>query len=891
MAKRKAGLKNIIYELDNDDIELSSDDEAKETKVGRFETDKQKKQLPHVTNKEENVVKTHEIINLDCSSDSICSLISPNNTHIGGKTTETDSNQTSYCQNEINVDDSEIQFKDLQNSTVLFKDHNIVVDSPSNSDLGVVGCENRAPLVTVRFRDRELACKYKKLVREFLIDLLKSQQQQYKNENFNSNGDSDVEIDIWPEELYQEGFGKIEEDCDDFSKDEAVTEFDNISEEDFDKIKKVNDDFSKNEEVTEFDNVSEVDDSMFFVDTAPSDEAHSDIPKYSKNSSLITNIVEEETASPTALRKGPICFNCDGEHPLRDCKLPRNHNKIAASRKNIGPRVGRYHVEDEQKYGHLVPGRISGNLRHALGLMRNELPLHIYRMRLLGYPPGWLEEAKISHSGITLFDSTGNATQDPEEEDGEICQPGSKDKFDIKKILDFPGYNVPASSRYIEESHLFGLPPMSQQDSKMEMLQALAPNAMQAYKRKKLTLFPSANQNSLLEGQAEMELDSGDEIAEFPSIPPLPDEAPPPPPPPPPTPPPDDTPLPVNSDKSNKLPDKSKTTNNSIKKESNKDLVKTKENSTNAKRKFDGNEVDLATSSDDELEVIEVLQVPDIPIPKVDELISIDVDDDKSQLSSGPDSPSLVALEERKRRLLDALIVDDDLSMEYIVLDETFSDNTDNVDTISKAETIDETETEDEGPKEMDKETEMQNISITDSEKCSKIDIDDTLSLSDDSKTVEAKKTEPQKSSIENEDKSTKIEELSVIVEDVNTNVEKSSTSNKAIMNNVVNKSAIVNELKETELEGEKGEVNKESVSKEVNTTDSKTGTVKNTLYGTPVLNVASPFVKLPSDDKFAKDISDVIHFENLPNSTGKFKQISSLLKRVKSEVDRIQDS
>lgn len=47
----------------------------------------------------------------------------------------------------------------------------------------------------------------------------------------------------------------------------------------------------------------------------------------------------------------------------------------------------------------------------------------------------------------------GNAIQDPEEEEGEVAEPGSKDKFDIKKILDFPGFNVPASSRYIEVSN------------------------------------------------------------------------------------------------------------------------------------------------------------------------------------------------------------------------------------------------------------------------------------------------------------------------------------------------------------------------------------------------------------------------------------------------------
>lgn len=71
----------------------------------------------------------------------------------------------------------------------------------------------------------------------------------------------------------------------------------------------------------------------------------------------------------------------------------------------------RYHVEDEQKYGHLVPGRVSGSLRHALDLKRTELPMFIYRMRLAGYPPAWMEEAKISHSGLTMFDSAVNINE------------------------------------------------------------------------------------------------------------------------------------------------------------------------------------------------------------------------------------------------------------------------------------------------------------------------------------------------------------------------------------------------------------------------------------------------------------------------------------------------
>ncbi|CAH2240219.1 zinc finger CCHC domain-containing protein 8 [Pararge aegeria] len=900
MAKRKAGVNDIIYELDNDDIELSSADEGKETKMGRFENDIRRKQRRNAHSKQEDEAKKcTEVINLDCSRDGSCDSFSLNNSDNGGKATLTDISNKNYCKSETNCDDPQTNDEDLHNNT-MFHDHNIVVDSPSNSDLGVVGCENRTPLVTVRFKDRKLAHTYKKRIKEFLINLLKS----WSIDSVNLSGDSDVELDIWPEELFEE---------------------------EFDKTGEIDEDFSKDDLVEEFDNVSEVDDSMFFVDTAPGDEAHTDIPKYSQTSSLITNIVEEDTSSPTTFRRGPICFNCDGEHSLKDCQLPRNHSKIAASRKNMTPRIGRYHVEDEQKYGHLVPGRISGNLRHALGLKRYELPLHIYRMRMLGYPPGWLEEARISHSGITLFDSTGNATQDPEDEDGEICEPGCKDKFDIKKILDFPGYNVPASSRYIEEAHLFGFPPMSEQDSKMEMLQALAPNAMKAYKRKKLTFFPSTNQNSFLEGQAEMELDSGDEMAEFPSMPPLPDEAPPTlllPPPPPPTPPPEEIPSPRKVDKSDTsdIPEiksgDSKTTGKSginrnldeVKgtKHMTNEMTDTKQHLTNKKKDFVDNEVDLASSSDDELQVIEVVQVTDIPVPE-DVLISIDDDDDvvvveKSKVTSGPTSPSLAALEEKKKRLLDALTGNDDVSMELIVLDETLSDSEHDTDNVNKEklQTNDQTEIEDNISK-IDKEESNTINRIKELEESLTVMVDgENLPTNKDLKLLEAETRQVESSSIlsgetndaiveksldENEVTGSKDENSSTINKEV-IRAESTSMSNENVKSGEDEKPSTLNVQTKPDTDRDNNHDEKEfSKSMEVNASDSKTGHVKNTSYGTPVLNIVSPFVKLPSDDKFAKDICDVLNFENLPNSTGKFKQISSLLKRVKSAVDRIQDS
>ena len=49
----------------------------------------------------------------------------------------------------------------------------------------------------------------------------------------------------------------------------------------------------------------------------------------------------------------------------------------------------------------------SEDLLNALGVNMNTLPPFIYRMRQLGYPPGWLKEAETETSGLTLYDGNG----------------------------------------------------------------------------------------------------------------------------------------------------------------------------------------------------------------------------------------------------------------------------------------------------------------------------------------------------------------------------------------------------------------------------------------------------------------------------------------------------
>lgn len=85
-------------------------------------------------------------------------------------------------------------------------------------------------------------------------------------------------------------------------------------------------------------------------------------------------------------------------------------------------------------YAHLVPGKLSEDLRKALGLRKYDLPPHIYKMRMLGYPPGWIEEAQNVDSNLSMFDADGNSVS---------SKTSKKSLIDPEKIIDYPGFNAP----------------------------------------------------------------------------------------------------------------------------------------------------------------------------------------------------------------------------------------------------------------------------------------------------------------------------------------------------------------------------------------------------------------------------------------------------------------
>ncbi|XP_032591558.1 zinc finger CCHC domain-containing protein 8 homolog isoform X2 [Drosophila grimshawi] len=292
--------------------------------------------------------------------------------------------------------------------------------------------------------------------------------------------------------------------------------------------------------------VSLPDDDLFLIDTAPAVRLNAaQVPSYKRSHG---DILDEETSARKRQKLEAVnkcfrpkvqssCFNCgDTDHSLRECTRPRNQARIQRARKRSNFRADRYHVDTEQRFAHIRPGKISSKTRHAMGFSRGELPFMFYRMRLMGYPPAWLEEAKVQSSGIALFNADGSEVQGPEQEEGEE----DSFKYDINKIIDFPGFNVEPGSKFYDDYQHHNVPRFQEQQLKANFIQSLGENVTKGYKRKKLIELPTphdANPMTIERGsnlvEHDMDVDDGEDEAAM--QPPLPTEciqaAPPPPPP------------------------------------------------------------------------------------------------------------------------------------------------------------------------------------------------------------------------------------------------------------------------------------------------------------------------------------------------------------------------
>lgn len=62
-------------------------------------------------------------------------------------------------------------------------------------------------------------------------------------------------------------------------------------------------------------------------------------------------------------------------------------------------------------------------------------------------------------------------------------------------------------------------------------------------------------------------------------------------------------------------------------------------------------------------------------------------------------------------------------------------------------------------------------------------------------------------------------------------------------------------------------------------------GLSKSALSGTPLIKHVSPFSRLPCGEKWSVGVTDVIDFENLPDTTGTYQKLSDVLRRVRTFV------
>ena len=132
----------------------------------------------------------------------------------------------------------------------------------------------------------------------------------------------------------------------------------------------------------------------------------------------------EDSPSETMKIKKPSqeCFNCMAtNHKITECPIKYDQERIQLNRKNFASQSmaakdqavlfsNRYTDEEHNKHNRgFTPGKISDNLREALQLNKKQLPPYIYIMRELGYPIGWLKEAMVRKSGLTVVDGSTTA--------------------------------------------------------------------------------------------------------------------------------------------------------------------------------------------------------------------------------------------------------------------------------------------------------------------------------------------------------------------------------------------------------------------------------------------------------------------------------------------------
>jgi hypothetical protein len=142
------------------------------------------------------------------------------------------------------------------------------------------------------------------------------------------------------------------------------------------------------------------------------------------------------------------CFNClSTSHRMSECPVKVDRERCEIHRNFFNTQsmyaneqsqlyANRYTSDiDSNTYRGFTPGKISDQLREALGITANQLPPYIYMMRRLGYPTGWLIEAQVKNAKLSVLDDPSKNADSADKENESIV------KEEEQKSIFFPTRN------------------------------------------------------------------------------------------------------------------------------------------------------------------------------------------------------------------------------------------------------------------------------------------------------------------------------------------------------------------------------------------------------------------------------------------------------------------
>lgn len=256
------------------------------------------------------------------------------------------------------------------------------------------------------------------------------------------------------------------------------------------------------------------------------------IPEYEQVYRIALPDSEQHASLQRARRPKPSCFNCGQfDHGVQGCPMKLDSERIRRSREqyqeqmaeacgyndlsqmnggygNATEATSRYHEDSyqsslndqvviDERFRRFQPGIIGYELRQALGLRENQLPMYVYNMRRCGYPPGWLREARVKKSGLQVFhdneegeiieakksepiDPTGQDNvfpgallEDNVQTQADLINEDSYE-YDFDKVVSFPGFNVQLPDGFIDEAYTSpNLPAFDKQQSKENLIEEM----------------------------------------------------------------------------------------------------------------------------------------------------------------------------------------------------------------------------------------------------------------------------------------------------------------------------------------------------------------------------------------------------------------------------------